>query len=61
MQARLHVADEEPAAGLHSLAHLMARVQRATAHAPKQEDRHLQTLRTHESDVSPISAFHLLA
>jgi len=52
VQARLHVADEEAAAGLQSLAHLMARVQRAAAHAHRQGDDRLQTLRSHESDVS---------
>ena len=60
LQARLHVADNEPAAGLQSLTHLMARVQRAAAHAPKQQDGHLQTLRTHESDVRLICVLHLL-
>ncbi|KAA6422731.1 MAG: hypothetical protein FRX49_07266 [Trebouxia sp. A1-2] len=49
--ARLHVADEEAAAGLQSLAHLMARVQRAAAHAHRQGDDRLQTLRSHESDL----------
>ena len=52
VQARLHVADDEAAAGLQSLAHLMARVQRAAAHAHRQGDDRLQTLRSHESDVS---------
>ena len=52
MQARLHVADDAAAAGLQSLAHLMARVQRAAAHADRQGDTSLHTLRTHESDVS---------
>ncbi|DBB12255.1 hypothetical protein WJX82_010413 [Trebouxia sp. C0006] len=51
IKARLHVADEEAAAGLQSLAHLMARVQRAAAHAHRQGDDRLQTLRSHESDL----------
>ena len=46
------MADEEAGAGLQSLAHLMARVQRAAAHAHRQGDDRLQTLRSHESDVS---------
>lgn len=52
LQARLHVAEEEPSAGLQSLAHLMARVQRATAHAPLPDDQQLQMLHSHECDVS---------
>ena len=52
LQARLHVADDAAAAGLQSLAHLMARVQRAAAHAHQQGDTRLHTLHTHESDVS---------
>ena len=61
-QARLHVADGAAAEGLQSLAHLMARVQRAAAaHTPPQGGAHLQTLRTHESDVSCLPlAFHIL-
>lgn len=51
-QARLHVADGAAAEGLQSLAHLMARVQRAAAHTPPQGCTPLQTLRAHESDVS---------
>lgn len=51
-QARLHVADGAAAEGLQSLAHLMARVQRAAAHTPPQGGTSLQTLRAHESDVS---------
>ena len=51
MQARLHVADDEAAAGLQSLAHLMAQVQRAAGHAHRQGQTQLQALTNHESDV----------
>lgn len=46
------MADDAAAAGLQSLAHLMARVQRAAAQAHRQRDTSLHTLRAHESDVS---------
>lgn len=59
LQARLHVADDEAAAGLQSLAHLMARVQSAAAHAHRQGAAPLHTLRTHESDVSPPDSLSL--
>ncbi|KAL3145534.1 hypothetical protein ABBQ32_003359 [Trebouxia sp. C0010 RCD-2024] len=51
IKARLHVADGAAAEGLQSLAHLMARVQRAAAHTPPQGCTPLQTLRAHESDL----------
>ena len=51
VQARLHVAEGAPDIALQSLAHLMARVQRAVAHSDKQESTQLQALRNSESDV----------
>lgn len=45
------MADDEAAAGLQSLAHLMARVQRAAGHAHRQGQTQLQSLTNHESDV----------
>ena len=53
------MADDAAAAGLQSLARFMARVQRAAAHAERQGDTSLHTLRTHEADVSCPSASKL--
>ena len=48
------MANDDASGGLKSLAHLMARVQRAATHAHRQGDDRLQTLHTHESDVRTV-------
>ncbi|KAK9804267.1 hypothetical protein WJX72_004067 [[Myrmecia] bisecta] len=51
IKARLHVAAGEPAVALRSLAHLMARVQRALTSEDKQREERRQALRKQESDL----------
>ena len=56
-QARLHVADDDAAAGLQSLANLLTRVQRAASHAQRQGHAQLKSLNNHESEVGPACHF----